>query len=83
MRTTHTYAELRVSEEAYDEIRALLEAAGYQHAFMEDGAIDMHGIGLTKPPLDCKGVVIGGKVVPFTHLMIGGRCARCGEKEKS
>ena len=47
-RTTHTYAELEVSPEAYDEIRSKLEAAGYTHAFMEDGAIDMHGIGLIR-----------------------------------
>jgi len=48
---THTFAELEVSEKAYDEIKALLEAAGYAHAFV-DGAINMHGIGLTKPNYD-------------------------------
>jgi hypothetical protein len=46
MRTTHTFAELAVSEEAYHEIYALLDAAGYHHAFI-DGAIDMNGITLT------------------------------------
>lgn len=46
---TYTYAELEVSPEAYDEIAAKLKAAGYDHAFMSDGAIDMHGIGLVKP----------------------------------
>ncbi len=54
LRSTHTYAELEVSPGAYTEIRGLLEAAGYQHAFSDDGTIDMHGIGLTtsilKPP---------------------------------
>lgn len=45
MRTTHTYAILEVSAAAYEEIRALLEAAGYQHAFHDD-VIDMHGIAL-------------------------------------
>lgn len=45
---THTYAELVVSKAAYDEIRALLKTAGYGHAFMDDGTIDMHGIGLTR-----------------------------------
>lgn len=49
---THTFAELEVSAAAYDEIRKLLEEAGYQHAFMEDGVIDMHGIGLTKADLE-------------------------------
>lgn len=51
--TTHTYAILEVSAQTYDEIRDLLEAAGYQHAFhaREDGDgynIDMHGIALTR-----------------------------------
>lgn len=50
MRTTYTYAELELSQAAYDEIRQKLEAAGYQHAFMSDGAIDMHGIGVTRLP---------------------------------
>lgn len=45
---THTFAELEVSPAAYDEIRGLLEAAGYQHAFLDGGAIDMHGIGLVR-----------------------------------
>jgi hypothetical protein len=47
MRTTHTFAELAVSEEAYDEIYTLLAEAGYHHAFI-DGAIDMNGIVLTR-----------------------------------
>lgn len=47
MRTTHTYAILEISQAAYEEIKAKLEAAGYQHAFHDnDGeiVIDMHGI---------------------------------------
>lgn len=48
MRTTHTYAILEISAAAYEEIRAKLEQAGYQHAFhpKADGriAIDMYGI---------------------------------------
>ena len=47
MRTTHTFAELEVSREAYLEIYTLLAEAGYHHAFI-DGAIDMKGIALTK-----------------------------------
>ncbi len=44
---THTYAVLEVSQAVYDEIRAKLEAAGYDHAFHEDpDVIDMHGIAL-------------------------------------
>lgn len=48
IRQTHTYAELELSQAAYNEIKRKLEDAGYQHAFMEDGAIDMHGIGVTR-----------------------------------
>jgi len=47
MRTTHTFAELEVSKEAYLEIYTLLAEAGYHHAFL-DGAIDMSGIALTR-----------------------------------
>lgn len=47
-RTTYTFAELEVSPATYDEIRQLLEEAGYRHAFLDGGAIDMHGIGLVR-----------------------------------
>lgn len=47
LRQTHTFAELEISAAAYDEIKQKLQDAGYDHAFI-DGAIDMHGIGLTK-----------------------------------
>jgi hypothetical protein len=47
MRTTHTFAELEVSEQAYLEIYTLLSEAGYHHAFI-NGAIDMKGIALTR-----------------------------------
>lgn len=50
IRSTHTYAVLDVSPEAYAEIRRRLEEAGYAHAFddrNEGGeVIDMHGIAL-------------------------------------
>jgi hypothetical protein len=39
---------LEVSDSCYDEIRRLLKAAGYTHAFGQDGSIDMHGIALVK-----------------------------------
>ncbi|WP_267358517.1 MULTISPECIES: hypothetical protein [unclassified Methylobacterium] len=45
---THTVAELELPGAAYDEIRKLLKSAGYQHAFGEDGLIDMTGIGVTR-----------------------------------
>lgn len=65
IRQTHTYAELEVSAAAYDEIAAKLKAAGYDHAFMsgEDvnghATIDMHGIGITRMPLDPKEEALG------------------------
>jgi hypothetical protein len=46
---THTYAVLPVPHAVYAAVRALLEAAGYEHAFHDtsDGdVIDMHGIAL-------------------------------------
>ncbi len=50
MKTTHTYALLAISEAAYEEIRAKLEAAGYQDQFHPNPdapaspIIDMHGL---------------------------------------
>jgi hypothetical protein len=44
MRHTHTYVTLEISDVAYAEIRAKLEAADYPHTFMPDGEIDMTGI---------------------------------------
>lgn len=51
MTCTHTYAILKVSHATYEEIRAKLEAAGYQDQFHDDRdgdgiVIDMHGIAL-------------------------------------
>jgi hypothetical protein len=45
---SHTYAVLEVSPKVYQEVRALLEAAGYSHAFISgrNEVIDMHGIAL-------------------------------------
>lgn len=53
IRTTYTFTTLEISREAYDEIRAKLVEAGYQHTLREedsDGAelIDMHGIALKR-----------------------------------
>jgi hypothetical protein len=47
---THTHANLEVSDATYSEIRRLLKAAGYDHAFGPDGTIDMHGIALVREP---------------------------------
>lgn len=50
IRSTHTFAELELSQRAYDEIARKLKDAGYDHAFMHDGAIDMAGIGVKRAP---------------------------------
>lgn len=42
---TYTYAVLEISSDAYEEIKAKLQKAGYDHAF-HDRVIDMHGIAL-------------------------------------
>jgi len=49
---THTYAIMKVSKATYDEIERLLQEAGYDHAIMEDGALDMHGIAIAHPQED-------------------------------
>lgn len=50
IRSTHTLAELQISEAAYKEIEAAFKAAQYDHVFLDDGMIDMTGIGLTIKP---------------------------------
>jgi hypothetical protein len=47
LRTTHTVVFVELSADAFEEIKAKLEAADYGHAFFQDGdrlAIDMSGI---------------------------------------
>lgn len=49
--STHTLAELELSQAAYDEIAKKLRDAGYDHAFglgCDEGVIDMHGIGIVR-----------------------------------
>lgn len=50
LRTTHTLATLPLSAPAYAEIAAALREAGYDHAFGEEGVIDMQGIGVVREP---------------------------------
>lgn len=60
---THTYDVLDVPPVAYAAVKALLNAAGYQHAFHDerDGeVIDMHGIALRSK---------GGS--PDTNIVVG------------
>jgi hypothetical protein len=55
---TYTYAILEISHAAYTEIKAKLEAAGYQDQFYDDRdgdgiVIDMHGIALADEEGKC------------------------------
>lgn len=52
MRTTHTYAVLQISKEAYQEIRDKLEQNGYEHQFHGD-LVDMHGLAIQPLPEVC------------------------------
>lgn len=47
---THTFATLEISAPAFYEIKKKLKDAGYDHVFVEDNVIDMHGIGLIPVP---------------------------------
>ena len=83
MRTsTHSYAILKVSPDAYAEIRGLLSDAGYQDQIVnvanrskEVECIDMHGIavqanGPRRPQWHCFGCGASG--------MQGNFCEQCG-----
>jgi hypothetical protein len=50
-KTRQDYCEISLSRLAYDELAAKMRAAGYAHAIMPDGAIDLHGLGVA-PPLE-------------------------------
>ena len=67
---TYTYAELEVSEQVFDEIAGKLREAGYHHAFNE-GAIDMHGIGLVKLAEPELVTVFDHPQLPFAHVNRG------------
>lgn len=46
LRQTHTYAVMGVSQSTYAEVHRKLLEAGYEHAIMDNGELDMHGIAL-------------------------------------
>jgi hypothetical protein len=50
VRSTRTYVELGLSQPAYREIHEKLRAAGYDHAFDSEGAIDLHGLAAVLDP---------------------------------
>jgi hypothetical protein len=48
---THTYAIVEVSPSVYDEVKATLIAAGYEHAIDDrEGVIDLDGLALQSDP---------------------------------
>lgn len=51
LKQTHTFSILEISQAAYEEIKAKLIEAGYQHAILEEGGqevIDLHGIAIKR-----------------------------------
>lgn len=46
---SHTLATMQVSAVCYEEIKRTLQAAGYDHAFLEGGMIDMTGLAVVPP----------------------------------
>jgi len=49
---THTVAILELNTSAFGEIASKLREAGYDHAFIDDGVIDMTGIGVKEATPD-------------------------------
>ena len=45
---THTFVILEISKEAFNEISSKLREAQYDHSFIEDDLIDMHGIAIKR-----------------------------------
>ncbi len=43
---------MELSAPAYEEIATKMREAGYDHVFMDDGEIDMHGIAVAKEAPD-------------------------------
>jgi hypothetical protein len=55
MTYTRTFAIMEVSQAVYDEIKAKLEAAGYEDAVHTSGdgvVLDLHGIALALEPVE-------------------------------
>ncbi len=72
MSTTHSYAILEISQASYEEIKASLFKAGYQHAFHKDidgrEVIDMHGLAVATERVPTpKTIFVNGREMPFTE----------------
>lgn len=87
---THTYAVLPVPKEFYDFVENFLKEAGYEHAFLENGCIDMHGIALKAEQacrecgctdLDCSQCI--ERTGKRCHWVETDLCSACVENQKS
>lgn len=67
LRQTHTFATLEISARAFAEIKKKLKDAKYDHSFVDDTTIDMHGIGLVPAPKKqpIRGKLMTGKELRF------------------
>jgi hypothetical protein len=75
MSETHSYVTVEIGQAAYQEIRAVLDKAGYQHTFINqtDGRelIDMRGLAVTTEAVPRpKTILVNGKELPFTEAQI-------------
>ena len=71
---THTFTILKISQPAYDEIKLKLKDAGYEHTFLEDGVIDMHGIAIQKKNYTFPGEGVDRHLRLYGHLPELGCC---------
>jgi hypothetical protein len=83
IRSTHTYARLPLSPQAYEEIATKLRTAGYDHAFIGNGDIDMHGIAVSIEEPDRFECLFGSDILPSLvkigdHSVQLGEVVRCG-----
>lgn len=73
--STHTYAILEISYAAFEEIRASLAKAGYEHQFTKDDdgrlVIDMVGLALAPERVPSPRTInVNGKEMSFTERTI-------------
>lgn len=80
LRTTRTVVALDLSKAAFEEIATKLRQAGYDHCFMSEGEIDMHGIAVT---LDDEAPCTGNYAGCAPECGPGNRCAASRKAEES
>jgi hypothetical protein len=77
LRQTHTYAELEVSYEAWQEIAGKLHEAGYGQVFVAAGTMDMHGIALVLEASSTPRMTLGEFFAHATEDHDGVELIRC------